>query len=164
MTTWFTSDLHFGHKNILKHCNRPFESVKQMDAVLITNWNARVRPTDDIWCLGEFCWKSPERYGARLKGRKHLIVGNHDGVSVQTWDGWTSVQHYAELKLDDRKLVLFHYPIAEWNGFYRDTIHLYGHVHGNRPFTGSSCDVGVDCWNFSPTSLTEILGVIGGKL
>lgn len=160
MTTWFTSDLHLGHANILKHCDRPFQTVAEMDATLIANWNARVFPSDDIWCLGDFCWGNPEKYGSRLNGRKHLIIGNHDGEAIQSWKGWSSVQQYAEIKVDDHRLVLFHYPIREWNGFYKGAIHLYGHVHGNMEPTSQSCDVGVDLWDFSPVSLAEIRNFI----
>jgi len=32
---FFTADLHFGHENIIKHCNRPFKSADEMDAMLI---------------------------------------------------------------------------------------------------------------------------------
>lgn len=122
----------------------------------MANWNSRVGPDDDIWCLGDFCWGSPDRYGSRLNGRKHLIIGNHDGQAVQTWSGWASAQPYAELKLDDDRLVLFHYPITEWNGFYRGSLHLYGHVHGKMEPTRQSCDAGVDVWDYRPVSLPEI--------
>ncbi|MDT8872397.1 hypothetical protein RAA17_17565 [Komagataeibacter rhaeticus] len=66
---------------------------------------------------GDFCWRDVARYGARLSGRKHLVTGNHDGDGVRDWLGWASVQPYRELKLAGRRVVLFHYPIAEWNGF-----------------------------------------------
>ncbi|GBQ11255.1 metallophosphoesterase [Komagataeibacter rhaeticus] len=160
MTTWFTADLHFGHESIIRHCHRPFVGVAEMDAVLAANWNARVQPDDDVWCLGDFCWRDVARYGARLSGRKHLVTGNHDGDGVRDWLGWASVQPYRELKLAGRRVVLFHYPIAEWNGFFRGAVHLYGHVHGSRPATSTSCDVGVDCWHYAPVSWQEIEGFL----
>ena len=163
MTTWFTADTHFGHANILKHCNRPFGSVDEMDAALIANWNARVALDDDIWCLGDFCRGAPDRYGSRLNGRKHLITGNHDKHAVRAWDGWTSVQPYTELKLDGARLILFHYPIAEWAGFFHGNLHLYGHVHGSREATHQSCDVGVDVWDYRPVSLPEIKAVMATR-
>ena len=45
-TTWFTADHHFGHRNVIRFCNRPFETVEEMDRTMIDNWNAVVRPDD----------------------------------------------------------------------------------------------------------------------
>lgn len=35
----------------------------------------------------------------------------------------------AEVRDTERKVVLFHYPIEEWNGFYVGSYHLHGHIH-----------------------------------
>lgn len=79
---WFTSDLHFGHANIIKYCNRPFDSVDEMNEALITYWNETVAPTDHVWVLGDvFMGKKAETMplAKRLHGEKFLIPGNHDG-------------------------------------------------------------------------------------
>ena len=55
---YYTSDLHFGHRNVLKFDNRPFANVDEMDLVLIENWNNRVQPDDTVYILGDFCYKS----------------------------------------------------------------------------------------------------------
>lgn len=89
---FFTSDLHLGHANVICHCNRPFASVEEMDETLIRNWNQRVKTNDTVYVLGDLMFrnqKPPEEYLDRLKGRKHLITGNHDrdwekNVSLKT--------------------------------------------------------------------------------
>ena len=50
---WFTSDLHLGHRNVIKFCNRPFENEKEMNEKLIENWNSVVDEKDIIFVLGD---------------------------------------------------------------------------------------------------------------
>ena len=77
---YFTADTHFGHKAILQYCNRPFETINEMNEALINNWNSKVGPGDIVFHLGDFAfggstiWKSILE---RLNGRKYLIIGNH---------------------------------------------------------------------------------------
>ena len=62
----FTSDLHLGHKNILKLCNRPFSSIEEMDATLIENWNKKVHKNDQVYILGDLMYRNekPPEYAA----------------------------------------------------------------------------------------------------
>ena len=80
--TWFTSDHHFGHKNILAYCERPFSSVEQMNNVMLERWNALVQPEDDVYYLGDFAldFKFVEHYLPRLQGTIYWIPGNHDAI------------------------------------------------------------------------------------
>ena len=131
---WFISDLHFNHRNIIWRSNRPFKNVEEMDKQLIKNWNRVVKPTDEIWYLGDFAWQiSPARLKEimeQLNGHKHLILGNHDKEKMMKHANlWESVDYYKELKIDDFKVVLMHYPLYEWNGCFNGAVHLYGHVH-----------------------------------
>ncbi|ORE90760.1 metallophosphoesterase [Aurantimonas sp. 22II-16-19i] len=157
--TFFTADTHFGHASVIRMCGRPFATVDEMNREMIARWNAAVGPRDEIWHLGDFAYKMPVA-DARgiwdaLNGRKSLIRGNHDKASVAEW-GWESVHDLHEIAVDGRRVVLCHYPLAEWPAYFRDAIHLYGHVHGNRHVAGA-VDVGVDCWDFRPVTLAEIL-------
>ena len=77
----FTADLHLGHKNIIRHCSRPFSSVQEMDEQLISAWNSKVRQNDSVYIIGDLIFRSaasPESYLSSLHGKKHLIIGNHD--------------------------------------------------------------------------------------
>ena len=162
MTIYFTSDTHFGHANIINLCNRPFQSEIEMNFEMAKRWNENVRDNDEIYHLGDFAFKGI--YGLRileqLKGRKHLLIGNHDSKEIIESSSWESVQEYKEIKYNHRKFVLFHYPIASWNGMFRDAIHLFGHTHGNYEATKNSYDVGVDTNNFTPIPIDDILAYL----
>lgn len=157
---FFTSDTHFNHANILKHCNRPFKSVFDMNYSIIENWNNTVTDGDEVYILGDFCWKNnPDVFLSKLNGKKHLIHGNHDHKKTRNSKLWKSSQPYLELKYDNNLFVLFHYPIQIWNKKHFGSYHLHGHVHG--ALVGkekeNAYDVGVDCNNFMPISLSNII-------
>jgi len=162
MDTWFTSDLHLGHANIIRYCKRPFADVREMDEALIENWNHRVKPGDLIYCLGDFALKvsqtDVENYIRRLNGEIHLILGNHDRKSVLKARGFAEQTYYKEIKIGDQKIILFHYAMKTWNGSYRGSWQLFGHSHGNLPpdMERKQFDVGVDCWNYAPISFEEV--------
>lgn len=158
--TWFISDTHFGHKNVLKLSNRPFSSIEEHDEVIFENWNKRVKKNDTIIHLGDFGFLSRSEIGdllERLNGKKILIRGNHDKNAWKA-DGW-SEKHTMMMMgktFHPPGLVLCHYPILEWAGIHRGSIHLYGHVHGKIKPNNLSCDIGVDCWDYKPVNWEEI--------
>ena len=83
---FYISDLHFGHRNVIGFDHRPFMDVDDMDRCLIQLWNGRVQPEDTVYVLGDFCYKSeraPEWYLRQLRGHKILIIGNHDGRTLE---------------------------------------------------------------------------------
>jgi len=160
---YFTSDLHFGHKNVIQHCNRPFSSVEEMDAKLIENWNKRVtsKDKDKVYVLGDFSFKEPSQYFNKLNGEKFLVYGNHDEKALSKLKKLFSwVKPYYDLKVqynNERKhIILFHYSIRNWNRRHYNSWHLFGHSHGSLETTDCSIDVGVDCHNFAPISLDEV--------
>lgn len=168
MAIHFTSDTHFGHKNIIKYCNRPFKSVHHMDEEMIALWNRKVKPNDEVWHLGDFCMggHQPKDYLPRLNGKVHLIRGNHDPhVEDQ---GFESVQYYKELKFAKKKIVLCHFPFTVWNKSHHGSIHLFGHVHGSMTVRHGrkvredslSADVGSDCWDYAPVRIERIIDVM----
>lgn len=175
---YFTSDTHFYHSNIIHLSGRPFKDVETMNKRLIQNWNSYVTERDEIYILGDFLHKGTALQANellnKLKGKKYLIRGNHDKfVDDESFNqqAFQWIKDYYVLNYEKRKLVLFHYPILEWPGFFGDAIHLYGHVHnsskdpaqkarldilGDRAF-----NVGVDVNNYYPVSIKMILSSVG---
>lgn len=163
MAVFFTSDHHFGEARRLGIDRRPFESAAAMDDAMTARWNAAVAPSDEVWHLGDVA-KSRESGAiadllATLNGRKRLIRGNNDddATASASASGWDAVEHYAEIHLGDRHLVLCHYPFRTWNGIGRGSINLHGHSHGRLKPVPRQHDVGVDVWEFRPVSLDAIL-------
>lgn len=131
MNVFFTSDTHFGDHKVLNIRPRPFGSLDEMNETLIARWNARVRPEDDIWHLGDFAsaLEISQLVFPKLNGRKHLIAGNNDPEAVCRL-GWSSVHRCAEVVVDGTMLVLCHYPFRTWNRMHRGSLNLHGHSHG----------------------------------
>lgn len=148
------SDLHFGHKNILKFCpkTRPFASTDEMDQAMVSQWNETVSPEDTTYLLGDISYHEPSRTASilnRLNGKKILIIGNHDDKAMKSHffvDCFVETHQYLEITRDKRKIVMFHYPIAEWNAMHRGSLHFHGHLHGGRSGLEEfrAVDVGMD--------------------
>jgi calcineurin-like phosphoesterase family protein len=140
MTIWVTSDLHFGHKNIMKFCPvtraRFRDDVAYMNAMMIKEWNDLIEPDDTVYILGDAAFLSGSEAGRilmSLNGTKILIEGNHDNktlLDVTFRAAFKEVHKYLEITHNGTKVCMFHYPIAEWNQMHRGAVHLYGHLHG----------------------------------
>ncbi|MDN4630001.1 metallophosphoesterase family protein [Sphingomonas sp. PsM26] len=160
MTVFFTADTHFGDHRTINIQRRPFADVATMDAALIAGWNAVVGPEDLVWHLGDVA-RRPAAVAdllARLNGRKHLLRGNNDPDATLAAEGWASVGDYAEITVEERNLVLCHYPFRSWNGQHRGAINLHGHSHGRLKPMPRQYDVGVDPNEFAPVRLAQLLG------
>lgn len=146
---------HFGHKNIIKLADRPFVSIDEMNEKLIDNWNSVVKPGDTVYHLGDFSFKGKknEEYEKLLNGTLIKIQGNHDP------DGWGIP--YLEVNVDGTRTVLMHYPIQEWNGWYRGAVHLHAHTH-QKNFVSAERrgNVGADALDFKPILLREAVALL----
>lgn len=153
---FFTSDFHFFHKNIVAYCHRPWTAEENTQA-LISIWNNCVSENDTVFHLGDLAlYRDPVKAQesvsevlSQLKGNIHLIMGNHDQPLLMqslydSCDNVMSVSYYKEIAVDGQHIVLFHYPIASWNGRHRGSWHLFGHTHGKFMEEGNSMDVGID--------------------
>lgn len=163
MTIFLTADQHFGHAGIVQLTRRPFpdRDAAAMDEALIEAWNARVRPGDDVWHLGDFALgPKPARLRAifdRLNGTKRLVRGNHDGRETVALPWAEPPRDLVETSIEGQRYVLCHYPMRAWRGSMRDAIHACGHVHGLMEPTRLSLDVGVDAWDLEPASLAQVV-------
>jgi calcineurin-like phosphoesterase family protein len=159
MSTFLISDTHFGHAAIIRMCQRPFADVREMDGMMIANWNAVVRPDDTVIHLGDFAHrydatKLPKLF-ASMNGHKHLIKGNHDDAATLALP-WESVRDIAYLSIDSQNVVLCHYALRTWPRIRKGALMLYGHSHGRLPGNVQSCDIGVDVLGFAPVRLNTI--------
>ena len=163
---FFSSDLHFGHKNIIKFSNRPYTEVEEMNEDIVAKHNALVGPEDTWYCLGDVSFAGDDVTGPLLKrmnGKfKYLIKGNHDGHKGRLGileHHFDAVYQYMELNgFMQHPIILMHYPIHEWNRYWRQAMHLHGHTHGMIDNKGLlRWDMGIDCWNMRPVALEEMI-------
>lgn len=168
MTTYFTSDTHFGHQGMLSDRMsrpRPFGSREEHDEHIVAAWNNRVRANDRVFHLGDFAYgcsmKHAEGIFSRLNGHKTLCRGNHEARGERLgWQGGVadvmalSIQDSGMLKAVD--VWLSHYAHLSWPDLHRGRLHLFGHSHGSIAPTARAADVGVDCWAFRPVTVPEI--------
>lgn len=185
---YFTSDTHFGHKNIIEYCVRPFANVEEMTQVMIDNWNEVVKPEDTIYHLGDFAFLKQDKMAeilGQLNGHKILIKGNHDkGKNVMVNVGFQEAYDHLKIDLNGESVWLCHYPypFKEADPYHEDpndpdayayeisyvgqpkddghTWLLHGHVHTAWRSKKRMINVGVDVWNFKPLSELEIVETI----
>ena len=160
---FLTADTHFDHRNIIKYCNRDFNSVEEMNQTIIDNWNNVVKKNDIIYHLGDFAFNNHLKFIKQLNGKKHLILGNHDEMSKFLHQYFTSVQQYKVLKFVEPNITLFHYALRVWHKSHFGAYHAYGHSHGTLPSIGKSHDVGVDTNNFKPYALEDLNEIFRNK-
>lgn len=167
----YISDLHFGHKNAILFDHRPFNTVDEMDETLIVLWNGRVYDDDHVWIIGDFCYRntlSPVNYLRRLKGHKHLIIGNHDKKLLENEQAmryFESVDKIAEIDDQGEHITLCHYPMVEWNRSRHGSTLIYGHIHSNtdasyhfmlQQYPEQAFNAGCMINNYTPVSLREL--------
>lgn len=174
MKRWFTSDLHFGHRNVITYCDRPYTDVKEMDADLIRIWNETVAPEDTVWFIGDFGINKKKCLDkellAQLNGRKFIVPGNHDSFFVrghenpikfeEQWAqkyvnaGWSGayINTYLDLK-GGHQVHLSHLPPSndDDNRYSQfkvpndpNVVYVHGHLHGHYRKKRNMIDVAFD--------------------
>ena len=168
MHRWVISDTHFYHSKILGYCQRPFETVEEMNEVLIKNWNSVINEDDIVYVLGDFCFGNKEMLReivSQLKGRKILILGNHDRLTKGAYldVGFETVTKNPMIV--DGDFILSHHPLqGDLGRFYN----IHGHKHklpSEAQFSPKHFDIGVDDHNFFPHNLDTVIKALyrGGR-
>lgn len=168
---WYTSDPHLGHKNIIKYCSRPFTDITEMNRTIIDNINARVKPFDTLYIIGDFAFgprPAIEDYLKRIHCQNVVLVrGNHDrSTGIMKLCGFKHV--YEKLLIDEEldgklvKVYMQHHPSKSTNllSDYGANYMLCGHVHGNWARRGNMINVGVDVSDFRPLTFQELVNRI----
>lgn len=184
--TWFTADLHLGHQNIIRYCDRPYRSVNEMNADLIARWNDRLAPADTVWVLGDVAMGQIAAnlpLARRLNGTKQLVGGNHDrcweghgaarakaAAQMYRDAGFATVRRSHELELAGRHVLLHHFPYegdshdedrnVQWRPVDEGDWLLHGHVHTNWRQNGRMINVGVDVWDLAPVAEETLVGLV----
>jgi len=175
---FFTSDTHYSHENIIKYSNRPFANADEMNEAMIANWNKTVSKSDIVWHLGDVAFEKDRNkligILERLNGEKHLIWGNHERALKSV--PWSRYFHTAnDMRVLNvppdqndgkaQRIVLCHYAMRVWDQSHYGTWQLYGHSHGTLPDDPNllACDVGVDCWDYTPVSMAQLNDLMSKK-
>ena len=146
------SDMHYGHKNIIEYCKRPFETVNEMNEIMRTNWNNTVGQNDVVINIGDLSanirtdnqQEELKKYLLSLNGTKILLRGNHDHFSDDFYkqSGFRIVQDYMSIG----KYFICHYPIYTESKYSKPvdtrmkkifnnsecTEIIHGHTHNNQ--------------------------------
>lgn len=165
---YFTADTHFGHEAIIKMCQRPFESLADMNEKLIQRWNKKVRGNDTVYIVGDmfFRCRDAEEVLKRLKGKKKLIIGNHDGswLSENSKSYFQSVDKFLEFSDGFRSITLCHYPLMTWKHKEKSYM-IHGHIHNDTSSdfweliksTPNLLNAGADINGYEPVSFDELV-------
>jgi calcineurin-like phosphoesterase family protein len=187
--TWYTSDPHFDHRNIIKYCDRPYLDVDHMNEMLIVNHNALVAPDDVVYITGDFSLSvNALRFVHRLNGHLIILGGNHDkfwagnGAKhqkfilpyhsagfAQVWPVGYDEHHTLTDGTRVADVHLCHFPFQgdshdgdrfdKWRPVDDGRIVVHGHVHDAWKVNGRQINVGVDVWEYKPVHSSQILDI-----
>lgn len=183
---YFTSDTHFGHRNILAFANRPFRDLQEHDEALVENWNKKVPNNAIVIHQGDFALGLKS---TKLKwiletlnyDKLYLVQGNHEkDIMKKSWarNYFELIAPRIELEIEDddgnfkdktgrvfNVIVADHYPMLSWNKSFHGSYHTYGHTHGNlkEHLWSNAYEVGVDLNNYEPISYFELMKIFNER-
>lgn len=153
-TIFVTADPHFDHANIIRHCNRPYSDLYDMNENLVHNWNQKVGKHDTVIVIGDFAYKNHSKWVMRLNGSIVLVTGNHDKMNKIALRDFSSVHQHLYKTIDGQKAFFHHFPCDSWWGSSAPvpSWHFFGHCHGRKDARWDllRIDMGIDVWNYAP--------------
>ncbi len=169
---FFTADQHYGHKNIIEYCNRPFKDENEMDEEQIAKHNEVVGKNDTVINAGDFCWLKAYKsntfhdarsYISRLNGHQIFLRGDHDkwmsARASHFHDIWSNMMD----KKNDEFLVVCHYAMHTWARSHYNSWHLYAHSHKDLNLPGKRHCISVENTNYYPLSFDQIKEIMAKK-
>lgn len=171
MAIFFTSDLHLMHDREFLYKPRGFDNVWDMNRAIVERWNAVVAPDDDVYCLGDIMLNNNDegiRLLKQLKGRIHIICGNHDSPArIELYEqcyNVVEVVYATVLKYGKYRFYLSHYPTITTNldetHFSQHLLNLYGHTHQGSNFFNDNpfmYHVGLDSHGCTPVDIDTVI-------
>lgn len=174
---FLTSDLHFGHNKEFIYKVRGFNSIEEMNEIIIEKWNSVVSNDDDVYILGDLMLGELDniKYIERLNGRLHIVLGNHDTPNRENayrqLANVVEVELAISLKYRKYHFFLTHYPCLTGNlereSLHQMTLNLYGHTHQMNNFFYEmpyEYHVGMDSHNCYPILLDDIIQEMKNKV
>ena len=157
---YFISDIHFGHKNVIRFCNRPFKTVHEMNSQIVEKWNKKVTDADKVYVVGDVFLcdiNEASSWINKLNGYKILIKGNHDyGERKMLEAGFDEFHRKLEYTMPDgRKALIQHFPLPDCLLDDYDLM-IHGHIHIADKVIGKKINVSCDIWNYEPISIDTI--------
>ena len=159
------SDLHFDHENIIRFCNRPFRSAREMNRVLVDNWNGAVGNGDVVYYLGDLTYgrgrRSIDFWLSKLNGEIRFIRGNHDTDIITKAE---VVKNRLPIRYRGHNFLLMHDPYRppHYNGWI-----IHGDKHNNNPKKyphinnkNRTINVCAEFTGYAPMNLDEIVSKI----
>ncbi len=156
---WVISDTHFNHENIIKYCDRPYQNADHMNEMLIQNWNNLVKDGDKVYHLGDvYMGGDFRKIAPRLKGKKRLLLGNHDNgkdqaligafQKIELWRVWAEFG-----------LIFSHLPLHASSFETRSSkefVNVHGHIHQNKSPDEQHICVCVEQTNYHPVNIETL--------
>ena len=161
MNVFVISDHHFYHENIIKYCNRPFNSLREMNYTMIEKWNSVVSENDTVLHLGDFSFgdkRIVSRVRKHLNGKIYMVKGNHDKHGVSWYNNVGITMFKKPFMIDN-----FLFSHAKKTDIKPDVIGIHGHSHNHLPLLTENkwknkwYNVSVENLDYTPIKIKDLL-------